>query len=324
MRLRKQVLILVGIIAVLSVYLYRRGDDRAGVALPAVPAAAAADFTRIEITRDGKTVELVRRDDRWQVGPKGYTVDRKFASDILTAVAGLKLSAVVAESKSYALYELDEERNVHVRAWVQDRLQRDFYVGKIAPSFRHTFVRLEGDERVFHAIDAIRDRFVRSLDDMRDKSVLAFNPAEITEIKLVRDGRELRLKRSADPNPKPNPDKSAEVPAPAAAEVWLGPDGQPNADAAKVEDFLKPLSTLNCEKYLPERAPADFQNPVLAVTLKAAVDLTVSLFAPPSASEDKSSPGVSSASAEPFLLAEFQVTPLLQKADELLAAATPK
>jgi hypothetical protein len=318
MRLRKEILILVGIIAVLSVYLYRRGDERTGYALPALPAAAAADFTRIEILRDGETVELTRHDDRWQVGPKGYLMDRKLAGDILEAVAGLKLSAVVAESKNYALYELDEARRVRVKAWGPDGLKRDFYVGKIAPSFRHTFVRLEGDERVFHALNAIRDRFVRSLDDMRDKAVLAFNTADIREIVLARGDRKLSLKRG------PKPARPEDAPgAPAAAEAWLDPEGRVVADE-KVDALLKPLSALSCEKFLPERSRSDFKDPVLAVTLKGGTgEHGFSLFAPAEKSEDKDAPGVSSASPEPFALAEFQATPLIQKADELIAAAAP-
>jgi hypothetical protein len=147
---------------------------------------------------------------------------------------------------------------------------------------------------------------------MRDKTVLAFKPEEIQELQLTRPNRSLTLRRA------PAKTEGAEA---AVQPVWQGSEGQA-VEAPAVADLLKRLSALNCDKFLPERSASDFSSPVLSIALKGAGQVTFSLFAPGENAEDKSSPGVSSGSDEPFLLAEFQVTPLIQKADEVLASGS--
>jgi hypothetical protein len=307
MRLRHKVLILAALIAALSVYLLRRGDEPAR--LPAPAPVAASEITRIEIARDQETLTLTRADDAWRIAPPGVAADRKLVGQMLEALAGLRLSAVVAETPSDALYELDAARRIRVRAWAGERPVRDLSIGKIAPSFRHTFVRLEGDARVFHAVDAFRDRFARTLEDMRDKTVLAFAPGEIAELTIGRGGRTIALKR-----------------APAAAEgappAWQGADGKA-VDPAAVEELLRRLSALACDRFLAEAGAADLRDPVLTVALAGAKTHRLELFAPLPGSEEKSAPGRSSGAAEPFLLADHQAAPLFQKADEILSAAAP-
>lgn len=305
MRLRDKVLILLALIAVLSIYILRRGAPPEE-GLPTMAPVAAQEITRIEIQRDGETLTLRRADDRWRMEPQGYLLDRRLAGEMTAVLAELRLSAVVAESEGYARYELDEARRIRVRAFAGERLVRDLAIGKIAPSFRHTFVRLEGDPRVFHAVDAFRDRFARTLDDMRDKTVLAFAPPEIRALTIVRSGRELALTREAP---------SAEGATPS----WQAADGRA-ADGAAVEDLLKRLSGLACDRFLPGTSATELGSPQLALTLAGASDLRLELFAPLPGSEDKSSPGTASGAAEPFLLSEHLAAPLFQKADQLLGA----
>jgi hypothetical protein len=71
----------------------------------------------------------------------------RLAQEMLDTLGGLTLTALVSESKNYALYELDDAQKANVKAWQGDQLKRDVDVGKAAPSFRHTFVRLAGDDR---------------------------------------------------------------------------------------------------------------------------------------------------------------------------------
>jgi hypothetical protein len=71
-------------------------------------------------------------------------------------------------------------------------------VGKEAPSLQHTFVKIGGDERVFQARENLKMRFDQTLDDLRDKGVLAFDPADVHTIELNDGKRSLRLTRKQD------------------------------------------------------------------------------------------------------------------------------
>lgn len=301
MKLKKEYLILSAVIVALSVYLFERNADRTHYTLPKLPALTADEITKIQLTRDKETVVLVRKDGRWVIDPQGWPVDPQTAGDILEAVTGLNLTALVSESKSYAIYELDDEHKANVQAWQGDRLVRDFDVGKAAPSFRHTFVRLSGDDRVFHAQENISFRFRTSVDDLRDKTVLAFKPEDITEIALTHARATTTLTR-----------KQAEAPAagqPAPAPTWTSADGR-TADPGAVRSLLSMLSSLHCDKFLTDRDKASFSAPELTVALKGDKDYSLTIFAPLSA-DSKDRPAVSSGSDYPFTLAEHQVSELM-------------
>ena len=301
MKMKKEYLILAAVIFGLSAYLFYRSADRTHYTLPKLPALAAGDITRVQMTRGAETVTLARQDGRWAIEPQGWPVDPKTAQEILEAIAALNLTALVSESKSYAVYELDDERKANVKAWQGDQLRREFDVGKAAPSFRHTFVRPAGDERVFHAQDNISFRFRMAVDDLRDKSVLAFTPEEIEEVRITQAGATATLTR-----------KKAEAPAgqPAPADAWLSADGRP-ADPAAVRSLLADLSNLSCEKFINDRDTASFEKPEAVIELKGAKEHTLKIFAPLSA-EDKSRPAVSSGSDSPFALAEHQLQQLMR------------
>ncbi len=295
MKMKKEILILGVVIAALAVYLYQRSADRTHYTLPALAVVATADIDKIQMTRGAETVVLVRQDGRWRIEPAGYPVDRRLAQEMLDTLSGLTLTALVSESKNYALYELDDDHKANVKAWQAGQLKRDFDVGKAAPSFRHTFVRLAGDERVFHGQDNFSFRFRARIEDLRDKTVLAFSRPDIQEVRITKNGATLTL--------VPAP-ASTETPpsAPAAATAWQSSDGRP-ANSAAVEALIGELSSLQADAFIDGRDKADFTQPVYSIALKGSQMHSLELFAP-AGGDSPNHPAVSSGSDSPFSLSE--------------------
>jgi hypothetical protein len=111
----------------------------------------------------------------------------------------LTLTALVSESEDYIRYDLHAGKKITVKAWQEDSLMRNFDIGKAASSFRHTFVKLNDDSRVFHARDNFRGKFELSEDNLRDKSVLSFKITDIQEIQIDKDQTSLKLARTQIP-----------------------------------------------------------------------------------------------------------------------------
>ena len=309
MNIKKEYLILGLIIAALAGYLYLRSSDRTQYTLPAVPALSAADITQVQITGGGQTQTLTRKDGRWVLEPQGFSADPKRVNEMLETLAGLALTALVAESKNYSLYELDPDHRVNVKAWQGDQLKRDIDVGKAAPSFRHTFVKIAGDDRVFHARDNFRFRFESGLEDLRDKTVLAFNRQDLQEIHITQAGASVTLTRAP---------AKAEAPAahPPTPQAWQGADGRP-ANASGVEMLLAELVDLQCQAFIDNRDKTGFGPPIYSILLKGHQDHTLSIFA--SAGKDEPAhPAVSSISDYPFQLSTDQVQRIMKNHEELL------
>lgn len=307
MKVKKEYLILGVVIAALAVYLYQRSSDRTHYTLPQPPALAAADITQIQISGRGKTQTLLRKDGRWVTEPQGFPADPKRVNEMLETLANLRLTALVAESKNYALYELDPDHTVTVKAWQGDQLKRDIDVGKPAPSFRHTFVKIAGDDRVFHAADNFRFRFESGLDELRDKTVLAFNRQALQEIRITKGAESVTLTRSAPKGDTPPAGQPAPAPAPA---VWHADDGRP-ADSAAVELLIGELVDLQCQAFIDGREKTGFGPPITSIVLKGDKEETLSIFTP-AADEPAAYPAVSSGSDYPFQLSADQAQRLMK------------
>lgn len=309
MKLKKEFLILGVIIAALAVYLYQRSGDRTHYTLPTLPALAASDITQIQMTRGAETVVLVRRDGRWRIDPPGYPVDPRLAQEMLDTLSGLTLTALVSASGNFALYELDDAQKANVKAWQNDQLKREIDVGKAAPSFRHTFVRIAGDDRVYHGRDNFSFRFRTRIEDLRDKTVLAFDRQEIREIQIAQGVARLTLVRTTAPAEPPPAGQGT-------AEAWQTADGRP-ANGAAVEALLGTLASLQADGFIEGRDKAALGQPIYSVELKGPQEHSLTLFAP-TGGDSKDHPAVSSGSDFPFSLSADHAQRIMKNPEEFL------
>jgi hypothetical protein len=318
MKIRKEYIILVAVILALSVYLILRKQDRTHYKLPEVPPIAQADISKIEIYKKGSAITLIKKDTIWRIAPQGYPADAGKVKGMLDAIEKLALTALVSESRNYTRYDLGVDQKLMVKAWAGDKLKRDFAIGKVAPSHRHTFVRVSEDYRVYHASGNFRGVFDQTVDNIRDKVVLKFDKAEITEIRVSK-GEESKIFGRKQVPVEIKLDQEAEASSPPTARteiLWETVEGQ-KADEAKLDRLLTILSNLRCEKYLDDRRSEDFTEPIYTVQLSGIQEYSLSIFG--GLNKDvKAYPAISSANDYPFLLQEQQANDIMKESKELL------
>jgi hypothetical protein len=318
MKIKKEYLILILIIAALSAYLFMRSLNRTHYQLPEIPSLDPGKITKIEISHKDVSIVLQKKDNQWYLDPPGYLADASRVKDMLKVLETFRLTALISEAKDYSRYDLDPEKRINVKAWLGDTLQRNLDIGKAAPSFRHTFVRLDDDSRVFHASDSFRSKFELTVDNLRDKNVLSFKPADIHEIQINRDQTSVKLVRSEAPvDPTVSQDEKTDT-APSAAMKfeWQSSDGKKGNDQ-DINRLLTALGSLRCEQYIDDRDKESFSNPIYTVILKAAQDYRLDIFAKLKP-EGKNHPAVSSANDYPFFLSESQVQQIMVPPEQML------
>ena len=312
MKIKKEYIILALVIIALTVYLVMRSSDRTHYQLPDIPQAAAKEISRLQITKGKASIVLNKKDNKWYIAPDEFPADANKVKNMLNAIEKFTLTALVSESKNYNLYDLDEEKKINVKAWQGENLRRDVDLGKTASSFRHTFVRPAGDERVFHARGNFKNNFDFSVDDLRDKLVLALSPADIQLIRVIKDQLTLTFSKSQAPVVVDNTkaEKKSD-PAPGAKKsAWQAADGRPVEETA-VNQLLNAVSDLRCEKFINDRQKEDFTSPLFTLQLKGAQEYSLSIFAK-TADKDTDFPAVSSGSNYPFLLSGSQVDRIMK------------
>ncbi|MDY6952334.1 MAG: DUF4340 domain-containing protein [Thermodesulfobacteriota bacterium] len=321
MKVKKEYIILGAVIVALSLYLVFRNPDRTHYELPTIPEMAEAEISKIEISKAGTTMVLNKKDDKWYMAPEGYLVDTQKVEAMLDGMETLAVTALVSESESFGRYDLNDDKKITVKAWQGETLKRNFDVGKAASSFQHTFVKLSGDNRVYHGRGNFRSQFDQTVDGLRDKTVLSFDQKEMQEIQVTKGKDIIAFKRGQVPvEVKASKEDDAEAsPSPhegVGKMVWQTADGK-EGDGARIDRLLDTLSNLRCEKYIDEKKKEDLTDPIWTVQVQGAKEYTLSIFA--KKDEDANNyPAISSENDHPFLLPKWQADRLMKKPDDMI------
>lgn len=322
MKLKKEYFLLAGVIVALVLYVSLRKTGRTNYELPDLKSIKASDITSLSIKTPKNDIELKKESGKWLIYPKKYPADDSKIEPMIDTVRDLKVTALVSDSKSYQRYDLGPEKCIHVRAGSGNKTLRTFDIGKIAPLSHHTFVKFPDDPSVYHARGNFRDRFDTNVDDLRDKTVLAFETENIRQFEITRDGKTRRFVQKAAQAPsdaasndqkKPEDQKgTAEKAAPAAKMIWTDDTGA-SVDEPAVRDLLDSTARLKCREFIKDKTKADFTGPVYALKLQAGEDkvMSLSIFA----KQDKGAagyPAVSSGSDYPFLLTSGKAEAVLK------------
>ena len=320
MKPKKEMLILVAVMVAAVAYIALRKTDRTHFDLPQLAPVTAKKISRLELIRNGQPIVLEKQDDKWRIMPQQWPADADKIRGMLDIVAKLKLTALVSEAKSYARYDLDEPNRVTVKAWRGKKLVRSFDVGKSASTYQHTHVRIDGDPNVYHAREDFRNRFDRSVDQLRDLSVLAFTADDIQRAELTAAGKTAQLILQA-PTPEKPEEKTGEKAAAPPAAQWQTADGSA-VDSESIKSLISALGRLSCETFIDDKKKTDFSDPLYTMVLHGKAEYRLEIFE--KAGEDTSGyPAVSSASPYPFTLSGYQVDSLKENLEKILKLPPP-
>lgn len=318
MKMKKEYIILVLIIVGLSVYLFMRKEDRSLYELPVLSQVAKNEISKIEISKGNTNIELNKRDEKWYIAPRDYPADDKLVDGMLDEFEKLTVTTLVSESGDYQRYDLGDDKKISVKVYGGQTLLRDFEVGKPASSFRHTFVKLAGDDRVFHARNNFRNTVDKTVDDLRDKVVLSYQVADITEIQVANKTTSLTLARtevSGKDSQAPADSSTAAAPKP-SNRVWQSAGGK-KGDEKNINRLLAAISNLRCEKFIDDREKEDFTESIYTIDIKGAQNHKLSIFAMIN-QEDTSYPALSSGSDYPFYLSKNTADRIMSNPQDLL------
>jgi hypothetical protein len=324
MKMKKEYIILLGIIAVLLVYLFfGTGRSKMSYDVPKLKSLVQEDITRIEIALADHSLTLAGGGDAWKIQPQGYPVDPIKVQDMLDTIAGLRLTELAAEKQDYQRYDLDEESRITVKAYMDEELLREFDIGKTPSTYRHTFVRMADDTRVYYARESFRSRFEFEVKDLRNKSVMDFDRNEISEIRITQANETLLFTKKAASVPQEVGEAEAEGETeaqtpqepPAEQEAWVTMDGR-TGDKTSLDTILSELSDLRCDEFLEGDPPDKDQEPVFSVTVKGTKDYTLRIFTKQD-TEDGKYPALSSENPYPFLLSTYKAERIIKKEKDL-------
>jgi len=320
MKLKKEYLLLLLSIAILSVYLVMRSKDHTHFELPQLPGIESQKINRLVITKGDGIIEITKRDDHWVVGPKSYPADDTKVKNMLKAAADLNITALVSESGNYERYDLTDDKKIMVQAYADKEVLRNFAIGRQAPTNQHTFVRLADDPKVYHARGTINFTFDHTVDELRDETVLAFEKSDISGLTIARGKRTLTLVKKEMVQEKKDQDQSEDKKAqqpPQTQTQWTDAAGNA-ASNADVERLIGDFYRLKCDDFLEDDAREGLKEPLWTVTFNSEkTNHALSVFEKQT-TESIEFPAISSGTAYAFILHKSRVEGFEKLLDKLL------
>jgi hypothetical protein len=158
---------------------------------------------------------------------------------MLDIISSAELSELVSITGSLSRYDLEEDEAVHVQAYDDSKVVRSLILGKQAATFRHTYVKLPDDSRVFQMPGDLRAIFDRGVSELRNKRVLSFNQDDIRRIEAELPDTRIVLRRTTE---------STDSDRAESGEVWTSEDGAV-WDTQAVNDLLRRASALNASRF---------------------------------------------------------------------------
>lgn len=315
-KMKKEYIILIGIILILCTYLFVHKDNRDNYSLPQIPKIETKEITGIDIIKNQKQISFSRDQKVWTLTDKtaeemNYPADPFMIDKMLNALKSLKLTTLVAQDGYLNRYELDEKQGLRIQFSKGHDVVFEIMLGKTAPTFNHTFVKLSLNDNVYHAAGNLKPDFDKDILDFRDKKVLSFNKAAIKQFTIAKDNVSKTLTLTQKKNEKEQ-----------AVITWNFQDNTP-ADLNTAAALLSGLSDLRCETY-PDTAIEKIKEQATAVyrvSLKGTVDHELTLY---KTEADKNLIGVSSMNKYVFTLNKHNENEIITSIEKLLGIYNPK
>jgi hypothetical protein len=318
MKIKKEYIILAVIIILSILYLVLHKTDRAQYQLPEIPKIASKDISKLEINRLDESILLNKKDNKWYIAPEGYPADNQTIKNMLDVIDDLTLTALVSETKSFVRYDLNKDKKITVKAWTGNTMQREFEIGKAAPTYQHTFVHFINDPNIYHARGNFRNKFETTGDKLRDKTVLSFDKKQAQGILMAKgtESEEFIYRLAPVEEGKGQVDDAGDSKTPETKLEWQTAEGK-KVEKTEIDGLLSLFADLKCESYIDNKTKEDFKDPTYNLELKGTKDVSLAIFDKLD-KEAADYPAISSENDYPFFLSESTGKNIMEKVDKLL------
>lgn len=319
MKAKKEFILLFIVIVALIFYLVSRNANKTHYEIPDIPEIAEKDISKIEISKANTSIILNKKDNEWLIAPEEYLADTSKIESMLKVIEEFELTTLVSEKKSEHLFDLTDDKKIIIKVWADEILKLDFEMGRPAPSWNHTFVKMPGDIGVYHAKGNFKSKFDLTVDMLRDKAVLSFDQNEIEGIEIIKGKESIVLaKKAIPPEPEDQGEDKEKVPfaaPPTPTIAWEDPDGK-QADEPVISSMLSALSNLTCENYMDNQEKKTDSDAIYTIKLKGIKEYMLSIYNK-AVAVDKTYPAISSENDYPFLLSDAQADKIMKSPVEI-------
>ncbi len=167
---------------------------------PKILSLTEGDISKIVLKKKGADqTDLQKTGGKWAItAPMPYTADQDAANQLASAASSVSSDRVVEDkASSVSAYGLDSpalEVDITGKGGKVSKLK----IGDDTPTNSGAYAMLEGDPRVFTVPSYVKTGLDKSVNDLRDKRLLTFDPAKISRVELIAKKQDIEFGRDKD------------------------------------------------------------------------------------------------------------------------------
>jgi hypothetical protein len=162
-----------------------------------------AIFTIRDLETDiASEIVLNQENDQWTItAPKTFDADTAKMGSVLSKIKSSQIQEFIAETpEDLAQYGLEQPRAQLTLVVGEDKAQRSLLLGKTDEAETGMYAKHAATSPVFLVPPDIFEEFPKSVNDLRDTTLLSYNNDDVRQIELLADGQEpLVLEQIAPP-----------------------------------------------------------------------------------------------------------------------------
>ncbi len=252
-------LILLGVLALLSAYVYlveikgKLRKEKSEEMAKKLIVLDSKDIQKIAVKRESDSFSCERNgEDDWRLlSPVEDRADKSTLSAMVTGLTDLKADREDLDVRSFLDFGLDPPLFTVVVGSVKG-ISDTLFLGEKNPTGTFVYARKPREKRLILTNSSIQAQLTKPLFDLRDKSVLAFEKETVERIHVKSPGKSIVLAKTSN--------------------VWnLTEPFKARADENTVDSFLNQFRWAQAKEYIDEKpkslAPYGLSQPSMTLTL---------------------------------------------------------
>ncbi|MBC8204227.1 DUF4340 domain-containing protein [bacterium] len=183
--MKKNITILAAVFLVLLIILFiNRMSDKTVVKANYFIDIDTTKVTKLHfISPEKGEVTLSKASGMWRVvEPIDYLADARNMGQTLSQLMKMEIeNLVTGREDQKSAYEVDSAGTL-IEVYEGGKLLTAFYMGKNAPTYRHTYMRKTDSDDIYMVKSTFRYQFNRELKDWRDKIIMELNKDDVREM----------------------------------------------------------------------------------------------------------------------------------------------
>lgn len=192
----------------------------------------------ITISKDGNSIELIKKNNTWFVGPESYIANKSDVENMIRSVQEIKILDKIGKSgneETDEKYSLSDSKATFVRIFKDGKEAQSIKIGKTSSTNSQTYGCVAGKKDIYLISGNLVSTFGKSADSLRGKTVFSVEEKDINSVNVTAGASSWSLTKTS---------KKGE-----GEWAYMGPEADIALDNSAVNSWIRNIAFMNINSW---------------------------------------------------------------------------